>query len=300
MPGRVVCLGEAIVDLICERWLEDGEQADSFVAHHGGAPANVAAMAAREGADACLVGGVGSDRWGRWLKEGLSREGVETGWLIEVTRSQSPVAFATFDSEGEPYFDVYGEDIGPLMEACLPHLEEALDGAGALVVGTNTMVGEIEREVTRRAAEIARSLSVPILFDPNHRPGRWNDQRSGADFARELAEKSDLVKANRAEAELITGSPDPETSAGILLDLGPAVVVITDGDGQVICRGASVAETRPDPVEVVSPLGAGDAFMGGLVAGLSRTGWDLAATGSLLDEACGLAGMTCRVWGARP
>ena len=299
-PGQVVCLGEAIVDLICERWLEPGERADTFAAHHGGAPANVAAIAAREGAPACLVGGVGDDPWGRWLTEGLSRSGVGTKWLMEVRGARTPVAFATFDEEGEPSFDVYGDDIGPLMEACLPLLDDSLDGAAALVVGTNTMVDEVERQVTRRAVEIARKQGVPVLFDPNHRPGRWEEQATGADFARELAGLSTLVKANRSEAELITGDPDPEGSAEALLALGPEVVVITDGDGRVICRGAGTGEATPEPVAVVSPLGAGDAFMGVLIAGLDKADWDLAATPGLLDEACIGAGRVCLVWGARP
>jgi sugar/nucleoside kinase (ribokinase family) len=85
-----------------------------------------------------------------------------------------------------------------------------------------------------------------------------------------------------------------------LLELGPEVVVVTDGDGPVICRGASSAASQPEPVEVVSPLGAGDAFMGSLIAGLDRAGWDLGATGDLLGEACREAGQACRLWGARP
>lgn len=297
--GPIVCLGEAIVDLICEKWLEPGEEAEAFVAHHGGAPANVAAVAARNGAPAFLVGGVGDDAWGRWLTEGLDREGVGTEWLVEVEGIRSPLAFATFDQQGEPAFDVYGDDIGPLMEACLPFLGEAIEGASALAIGTNTMVARAEREVTRRAVELARARSIPVLFDPNHRPGRWVDQDTGVGFARELAGLSTLVKANRAEAGLITGFADPEASADALLDLGPEVVVITDGEGPVICRGACVAEATPDPVETVSPLGAGDAFMGSLIAGLSRVGWDLTATGDLLGDACDEAGRACLVWGAR-
>lgn len=298
--GQVVCLGEAIVDLICEEWLGPGEPAGRFIAHHGGAPANVAAVAARNGARACLVGGVGDDRWGRWLVEGLDREGVNTEWLVEVEGVQSPIAFATFDERGEPAFEVYGDGIGPLMEACLPCLEDAMDGASALAIGTNTMVASAEREVTRQAVTLAREQSIPILFDPNHRPGRWADQNTGAGFARELAGLATLIKANRAEAELITGITDPDGSAEALLELGPEVVVVTDGEGPVICRGASRAGTMPEPVETVSPLGAGDAFMGALIAGLARSSWDLAATGDLLDDACDEAGRACRVWGARP
>src|SRR5205085_10303490 len=73
----ILCLGEALVDLICERPIDDMAEADAFVPHFGGAVANVAAAAARAGAPVALAGGAGDDAWGRWLRGRLSEEGVE-------------------------------------------------------------------------------------------------------------------------------------------------------------------------------------------------------------------------------
>ena len=300
-PTRTVaCLGEAILDLVCERLLGPDDDPGPFLAHHGGAPANVAALLARAGVPASLVGGVGNDRWGRWLRAGLERDGVDTRWLAEVEGLSTPVAVITFDLEGEPTFDVHGEDVGPAMEACSPLLDQALGAAETLVIGANTMVGPTEREVTRKAVDLARELGLPILIDPNHRPGRWDNQETGVGYARELIAVSDLVKVNRGEAELLTGLADPASAASALVDLGPGVAVVTDGPGGVVVRGESEGTFTPGPVEVVSPLGAGDAFMAGLVAGLAGEDWDLGRTAELIPGACSEAARACLGWGARP
>ena len=296
----VACLGEAIVDLICERRLGPADDPGPFEAHHGGAPANVAALLARSGVPASLVGGLGSDRWGRWLRAGLEAEGVETKWLPEVAEVGTPIAVVTFDRQGEPWFEVHGEDIGPAMEAAAPLLDDAIAAASALVIGANTMVGGSERAVTREAVAIARDQGRPVLIDPNHRPGRWQEQETAAGYTRELIALSDLVKANRAEAELLTGFGDPAEAALALLELGPSLAIVTDGPGEVVVRGAAEGSFTPEPVEVLSPLGAGDAFMAGLVAGLARTDWDFTRASDLLPGACTDAGRACLVWGARP
>lgn len=296
----VTCLGEVILDLVCEQRLGPDDRPGPFTANHGGAPANVAALLARSGVPAALIGGVGDDRWGRWLRAGLEADGVETGWLEEVEGLKTPIAVITFDLEGEPTFAVHGEDVGPAMEACRPRLDQALDQSGALVIGANTMVGPIEREVTREAVRLARGKDVTVLIDPNHRPGRWDEEATAVEYTRELVALSDVVKTNRVEAELLTGLGDPASSAAALLELGPALAVITDGPGEVVVRGESQGEFTPVPTEVVSPLGAGDAFMAGLVAGLAKADLDLTKAIDLVPGACELAGKVCLGWEARP
>ena len=296
----VACLGEAILDLICEERLGPDDPPGPFNAHHGGAPANVAALLARSGTPASLIGGLGEDRWGRWLRTGLESDGVDTTWLASVEGIRTPVAVITFDREGEPTFDVHGEDVGPAFEACATELERALDASAALVIGGNTMVGKLEREVTRRAVGLAGDLGLPVLIDPNHRPGRWEDHGEAVRYSHELVGMSDVVKANRAEAELLTGLDDPAESASALVELGASLAVVTDGPGEIVARGAAEASFTPPPVEMVSPLGAGDAFMAGLIGGLVEAGWDLSQAGELLPVASSEARRACLVWGARP
>src|SRR5262249_28501604 len=97
----IVCLGEAIVDLVCEQPAASLADADSFRPHFGGALANVAVSARRAGADAALAGGVGDDAWGHWLQDALDREGIDIRWHSLVPGVATPVAFVTFGADGE-------------------------------------------------------------------------------------------------------------------------------------------------------------------------------------------------------
>src|SRR4029079_12878741 len=81
----VFFLGEAIVDLVCERPVAGFAEADSFVPHCGGAGANAAVVASRCGADVSLGGGVGDDPWGAWLEQRLRAEGERLHLLARVS-----------------------------------------------------------------------------------------------------------------------------------------------------------------------------------------------------------------------
>jgi sugar/nucleoside kinase (ribokinase family) len=295
----IACLGEAIVDLICEGDLALGEAPESFVPWPGGALANVAVGVARSGMPAALVGGVGGDRWGGWLAGGLEREGVSTEWLASLDGADTPVALIEFGPDNEPSFQVYGEHIGPTMAATAGFLEEAIEAAQAVVIGSNTMVGETEREVTRRAVELTRSAGKPLLLDPNYRPNRWPSAEPARRFCRELTEAATVVKLNRGEAELITGLTDPVDAGRALAAMGPKLAVVTAGESEVFTAGAVEASHQPEKAETVSPLGAGDAFMGALAAGLARLGWDFTRAGEILPECAAAAAEVCGRWGAQ-
>ncbi|MBN8866664.1 MAG: hypothetical protein J0H98_03840 [Solirubrobacterales bacterium] len=298
VEAPIACLGEAITDLICERNLAAGEAPSEFVPHPGGALANVAVAVARAGHRSALIGGVGDDGWGRWLRDGLAREGVHTGWVASLPGVDTPLALVEFGPDNEPAFQVYGEHIGPTMAATAPFLEVAIEDSQALVIGSNTMVGEPERRITRRAVELARAAGRPVLLDPNYRPNRW-EEATAREYCRELAAASDIVKANRAEARLITGIDDPIEAARELARMGPSLVVVTAGEGEILTAGAVEARHSPEPRVPVSPLGAGDAFMGALAAALSGLAWDLARAAEALPVAAEAAAGACAGWGAQ-
>lgn len=295
----IVCLGEAIVDLVCERELAEPGEADHFVPHPGGALANVAVAARRAGGDASLLGAVGNDAWGNWLREKLWQERVDVSRMETVDDVPTPVAFVTFDWEREPSFAVYGEAIAPAMRAAGPHLSDALREAQALVFGSNTLVGEPEREVTLRARRAARDSGARVLFDPNLRPNRWRDVGRALRLCREMARGAFLVRANQREAQELTGEADPAAAASALCGLGAQLGVVTVGREGAVMRGAASGEQESPDVEVVSPLGAGDAFMGALAAGLQAVGWEASRAAEALKPAVEAGARACTGWGAQ-
>lgn len=297
--GPILCLGEVIADLICNQPADTGEAPDRLVPYPGGALANVAVGIARTGVPAAISGGVGTDIWGDWLVRGLDQEGVSTDWLVRLEHVDTPIGMVYLDHTGEPVFQIYGEHIGPAMAAAGELLAEAIPACSALVIGSNTMVGAVEREVTRRAVELSASRGLPILYDPNFRPNRWRDPGSGRSYLTELARMATVIKCNRQEAELMTGEADPLAAARALADQGVPLTVVTDGADPVITAGATEAVSHPEPVEVVSPLGAGDAFMGTLAADLFRLDWEITRAGEILDRANRAATLACSRLGAQ-
>jgi fructokinase len=294
----VLCFGETIVDLVCEKRTSTIEDADAFRPHFGGAMANVAVAARRAGAPVALAGGAGDDPWGRWLRARLEREGVELSWFTLVDGLRTPVAFVTFDREAEPRFQVYGEGIEACIRSVSDRIGDAVDGASALVFGSNTLVGEPERGLTLQARRLAQDGEVPVLFDPNLRQHRWRDLDVALELCRQLCEGAFCVRANLSEARAITGAERPDEAAAQLAALGARIAVVTQGRGGVVMRGSASAEANAVEVEVVSPLGAGDAFMGTLVAGLAAGGWDPDAAPDALPGAVEAGARACTHWGA--
>lgn len=295
----ILCLGEGLVDLICERPVASLTDADSFVPRFGGALANVAVAASRGGAEATLAGAAGDDEWGRWLAERLGREGVDLRFFELLEGELTPIAFATFDERGDASFQIYGDAVRIAVESVAPRLESAIDAATALVFSSTTLATPGERRVTLRARELALERGVRVCFDPNIRPNRWDgDPRPAAEASRELIDGSFLVRANRDEAMAIAEVDDPREAAAKLVAMGTELAVVTLGEEGAVIRGACEAEAPAVEVEVVSTLGAGDAFMGTLVAGLATRDWDSSRADDALGPALEAAAKACTRYSA--
>lgn len=270
----MVCLGEALVDLVCERPVARLADAPSFVPRPGGSLANIATVAARFGARVEMLGGAGDDEWGRWLRESLERAGVGVGRL-RLVPGPTAHAFVSVSAAREPSFAFYGGELRPAAAAA-DDLEPALDGKhGVLVVGSDTLVRADEREVTARAAALARARGWTVLCDPNLRPRRWTADSEMLDAVRALVASASVVKCNGSEAVRLAGTGEgeqPERAARGLLALGPRAAAITLGGDGALFVPAGAASIRVDApgVRLVDATGAGDSVAGVLAAALSQ------------------------------
>jgi fructokinase len=294
----VVCLGEAIVDLVCEQPVRDISEARSFVPHCGGAVANAAVAAARSGASVALAGGVGNDAWGGWLEDRLRQEGVDLRWFTRIDHLATPVAFVTVDDRGEPSFSVYGHGIEAGVESLAGRVGELVDSASAVVIGSNTLAGETERKISLEAQRLAFERDTAFVFDPNLRLHRWPDRALVRGLARELCAGALLVKVNREEAIFMTGEDEPADAANAICALGATVAVVTLGSEGAIARGAVAADAPGVGAEVVDATGAGDVVTGVLVAALAAANFDPAAIAETLSAAVETASRSTESWGA--
>jgi fructokinase len=295
----ILCLGETLVDLICEKRVSSFSEVDCFRPYFGGALANVAVAARRTGSEAGLASGVGDDDWGRWVRDRLEREGVDLEHFHLLEGESTPLALATFDRGGEPAFRIYGDSVSAAVEGVEAKLDSAIGGAAALAYGSTTLATAGEGRVTLKARELALAGGARVCFDPNFRPNRWGEDLSRAVAAsRELVEGSYLVRANRSEAMLLSNCDDPREAAAQIAGMGATLAVVTLGAEGAVMRGACEAEAPAPEVEVVSTLGAGDAFLGTLLGGLAEADWDASRAGEALEPALAAAAEACTRWSA--
>jgi sugar/nucleoside kinase (ribokinase family) len=302
----VLCLGEALVDMVCERPVTDLAEADAFVPSFGGVAANVAVNAARHGARVVLAGGAGADPWGRWLRDRLEQEGIDTSWFALGDGTRTRLAFAAVDERGEPSYDLYGEDPRALLRALgggrdadgRDPAREALAACDGLFLTTNVLVDGDERELALDLRERALSDGKAVVFDPNIRLHRWQLRSQAQSYANACVPGALLVRATLAEAQLMTGETDAEMAARALLKAGARMVVLTLGEHGALLRGEIRLDVPAVPARVRSTIGAGDALTGVLLARLALSGWYPAAAAAALPDAVAEAARATERWGA--
>ncbi len=292
----MVCLGEALVDLVCERPAAGPGAAEAFVPRPGGSLANIAAAAARFGADVELLGTIGGDEWEGWIRRHLDAENIAHTRLLAVEGAATSLAFVTVSVEREPSYAFHGDERRADGAADLD-LEAALAGEGVLVVGSDTLVGTVEREVTMRAVQLARARGWGVLADPNLRPNRWASEAEMLARIGAMVDLATVVKCNADEALALTGAIDPIAAARALAG-GGAAIVTRGADGAIWASPESLQEVAaPAASELVDATGAGDSVAGVMAAALAL-GLDPDQLGAALPVAMETAARVVASWGA--
>ncbi|WP_216648644.1 PfkB family carbohydrate kinase [Microbacterium oryzae] len=249
---RALVLGEALVDVV------SGE------AFPGGSPMNVAVGLGRLGIEVELATCIGSDAHGALITRHLQGSNVA---LADGTRADGATssAIATISSEtGAAEYDFSLRwDLGPVD----------VDGYGLVHAGSLGAYlepgSESVAEAVRRAA-----LGSLVSFDPNIRPALLTDRLRAVQRTEELISASHVVKLSDEDAAWLYPSATIEQVLERVTALGPRLVVVTrGGEGYAAAAGAERwSRSLGEPVQVVDTIGAGDAFMSGLLYAIAARG----------------------------
>jgi len=296
---EAVCLGELLVDFVSVEKDVALARLPGFVGAAGGAPANVAVGLARLGVSAGFIGKVGDDPFGEHLRRTLEAEGVDTAYLRRAPGVRTTLAFVASHSDGRKDICFYrnpGADMLLTAEEVngeyLRSARHPPDGRRASTAGGQARLfhfGSVSlsrspaREATMRAARLAREAGLLVSYDPNWRPGLWSDEVEAKGLIWKAMELATVVHCAEEEWEFITGTQDLEVGAARVREAGARLVVVTQGEeGCYWDDGESRGQAPGFRVEVVDPLGAGDAFVAAMLCRLLRG--DLPPEGGLGEE----------------
>ena len=237
----------------------------------GGAELNVDIGLARLGTAVTWLGRVGPDGLGRRVVRELRAEGVD---VIAPTEDRpTGLLLKERDALGRTLVTYHrAESAGSRLD---PSDLDAVDWSlyGVLHLTGITPALSVSALVTaHEAVRLARDAGLTVSFDVNHRSRLW-DSETAAPVYRELAGQSDVLFAGLDEAALLVGEPtaEPWETVEALADLGPSVVALKLGeDGALARAGSERAHLDAVRVDVVDTVGAGDAFVAGLLSELVR------------------------------
>lgn len=250
-------IGEALIDIVTA---SDGATTE----YVGGSPLNVAVGLGRLGRPVEFVTRIGDDTRGRSIIRHLEQSGVIVA-PGSVTAQRTATAHATLDTAGSATYEFDIEwDLPSPSGASAPSLVHTGSIAAVMEPGCDVVANMLER---RRAA-------ATISYDPNVRPVLITDKTRARERIEHLVSISDIVKVSDEDLRWYDPDRDPVDIARAWLSRGPAMVAVTKGaEGAFAVCAAGLVEVAARHVEVVDTVGAGDAFMAGLLDGFWSHGF---------------------------
>jgi len=263
---KVLCIGEALIDMICTDRGTNLSKGQNFLKKAGGAPANVAAAIAALGGGVDMAAKVGKDPFGVHIIELLKEMGVDTQWVLKDEKHFTTFAFVSLMEDGERDFYFNRGADGQLSSKDLSGLnlnEYSIVHFGS---ATSFLPGPLQSAYID-LLEQSKKAGVIISFDPNYRHLLFrNNTQSFIDQCWPFIEQAHFFKLSDEEAILITGCDTVYDAAASLRKKSKAVFTITMGkEGTLLSMGDHLEMIGSIAITPVDATGAGDAFVGAVL-----------------------------------
>src|SRR4029077_18235532 len=266
---EVVVMGRLSADIYPTELRTSLRHQRSFIRYVDGFAGNVCTGLARLQVGTAIVSKVGNDGHGEFIRDFLSHEGVDVGWLGIDRTLNTPVVFCEIWPPDRFPLLFYRTPTCPDWELTTNDFDvDAVADAPILVISGTGLARENSRAAHMAALERHRHTAI---FDLDYRPQFWPNQQAYAAAVNDVLPRADIVLGNEDEVRAATGLENPRQGITALRAVGPRVLILKrGGDGAVLFDGDRVLEVRPVRMEVVNGLGAGDAFLASVTHGVLR------------------------------
>jgi len=263
---KILCIGEALIDMICTDTGKPLSQGENFLRKAGGAPTNVAAAIAALGGNVVLAAKVGSDPFGQHLGDVMKGFGVNTDYMFIDDNYFTTFAFVSLLGDGQRDFVFNRGADGQLTAEEMKNIE--LTGFSIAHFGSATafLPGPLQRAYVGMLQQ-ARKANVFVSFDPNYRHLLFGDkQESFIEQSWAFIQLCNFFKVSDEEALLLTKQKTLDAAVEVFMQRSAATFCITLGKEGTLLFHKGKKEIIPTAkVKAIDSTGAGDAFVGALL-----------------------------------
>ncbi len=272
MP-EIISIGEVLVDFT-KSTLDSGDII--YKQNAGGAPANVAVMASKLGTSTGFIGKVGRDTFGKYLKDVLKENKVNTDGLITDSGYTTTLAFVDKNEDGKREYVFYRNNAADANLKYSEVKKKLIDDCKILHFGSLMLTHEPSKSAAILSVEYAKQNGKIISYDPNWREQLWNSKEDAMKAMQSVLKMVDIVKVSEEELQILTDSGNMITSIAKLLGYGVKIICITQGaKGCIIATKQGIESVRAFKTETIDTLGAGDSFFGAFLSQIVKSGKEL-------------------------
>lgn len=260
----IISLGEALIDFT------PGGEEGSFIRNPGGAPANFAVSAARNGLSAAFLGRLGMDDFGKFMIRILEENKVKVLLPELLDEAVTTMAFVSLYEGGERSFTFARKPGADMLLKPEDITGEMIKQCRLLHAGSFSLSERPSRDATVYALILAKEFGKLVSFDVNYRAMIWKSKKEAENEVNNILPYVDLLKISEEELDFVGGE---DNIYSVMRQNHISVVVETLGaQGARYFFHNTSDQVIGRKVNAIDATGAGDAFWGGFIAKLLLDG----------------------------
>ena len=244
-----------------------------------GAESNFSIALSRLGHSIRFISRLGADPFGERIRQILNKEGVVLDSLTIDQESPTGLFFREWLPDGQRRVYYYRK-LSAASKLSPGDINQGMFDGGKILhlTGITPALSHDCLNACLKAIEIAKQNNLKISFDPNYRSNLW-DPGTARNSLIPFIEISDFLLLGHEDAFSLFGEYTEEEIIKKIRRIGPKMIILKRGErGALALVDDELIESEPIKVEnVVDPVGAGDGFDAGFIAGILR-GWDISSS----------------------
>lgn len=264
----IISIGECMIELSTKKSLT---YAEIFHKYYGGDTINTIIAASRLGSKVGYITKIGNDYFKDFLLDSWQNEDIDISYL-KLVDGYNGLYFISRQEDGEKQFAYYRKKTAATTLSMDDIPEDYIERAGIVYsTGVTQSLSESSYNCVKKAFSIAKEKGILVAYDPNYRTTLWSINEA-KEAMEEIIEYVDIIFLNHLnDANKLYGISSPDKIIKFLWDKGVSTVVVKQGSsGSTIGYNGEINYIPACVYDIVDTTGAGDAYNGGFLHGLSE------------------------------